>query len=62
MSHQTTKADVRQVLQPLKVRDDDTTGVEEKVRHHKDALFLQHSLGRRGHRTVGGLTDDLGLV
>ena len=56
-----TEAHVGQVLQPLKVRDNDTARVEVHVWQHDNAARVQDGIRSRRGRAVGALGDDLGL-
>ena len=50
-----------EVLEPLKVRDGDTAGVQEHVRDDQDALAGKDVVGVRRDRAVGGLGHKLAL-
>ncbi len=55
------EADVGEVLEPLKVRNDDAAGVEVEVRQHHNTLGRQDLVGGGRRRAVGGLANHLGL-
>lgn len=58
---QTTVGDVVEILQPLKVGDGHTTGVDVHVGDDENVLGLENLVSGGGDGTVGGLGDDLGL-
>jgi hypothetical protein len=54
------RTDVREVLQPLEVRDDDAARVQVDVRDHQHAALPQQLVGLRRRRAVRALGHDTG--
>lgn len=57
----TTETDVGQVLEPLKVRDSNSSGVQQQVGDDDLALGDEVVVSIGGNGSVGSLTNDLGL-
>eukprot|EP01137_Pigoraptor_chileana_P004125 Opistho-2@45391 len=56
-----SETDVREVLEPLKVRHGDTSGVEEEIRNDNNALLHENVVASWGAGSVSSLADDLRL-
>ena len=50
---------VFEVLNPLKITDDDATTVGNDIGQYKDVLVLQDLICRRRHRTIGSFNNEL---
>lgn len=53
--------DVGQILDPFKIADDDTAGVDVQIREDGDAARPENSIGLKRRRAVGSFSDEFCL-